>query len=438
MTLLLIVVVGLILSISWAKLHPFFALLAWGLIYGVGAGMGAMEVVETLLTGFAQTLKWIALIMVLGTLIGEIANETGGARRIASGTLKAAGERNIPVAMGATGYLVSIPVFVDVAYIMMRSVTEAIAARSKQGVLAVGLSLAAGLTASHALVPPTPGPLAGAGILDAELGRLILINSFVAFAATAGGIAWAYGYVSKTKLDYDEKLQRAAPREDGPDDSSSPSLLLALLPIAVPLVLIASRAFLSEEATGPVVDALRFLGLPLVAMLVGVLLALLQYGKGLRMTQVGKVTERAIEKAALVIFITGMGGAFGHVIRQSGVTETLADNVAGLGALGFLFPFLLAAIFTTTTGSITVSMITTASIIVPFLPQLGLSPEMAVALIGSGSFCVFHVNSSFFWLLNRLHEVPPTTLLRTYTLQSLCMGLSGLAAVGVLWLFGLR
>jgi GntP family gluconate:H+ symporter len=172
--------------------------------------------------------------------------------------------------------------------------------------------------------------------------------------------------------------------------------------------------------------------------LIGVLLALLQYGKKLSMERVAKVTERSIEKAALVIMITGAGGAFGHVIRSSGITEKISAMALEAGSLSFLFPFLLAAIFTTTTGSITVSMITTASIIGPLTPALGISPEMAAALIGSGAFCVFHVNSSFFWLLNRLHKVPPGILLRTYTIQSLCMGLSALLAVLILRMFGLK
>jgi len=126
-----------------------------------------------------------------------------------------------------------------------------------------------------------------------------------------------------------------------------------------------------------------------------------------------------------------------YIMMQS-VTEALSGLAGDLGGLGFFFPFLLASVFTTATGSITVSMITTASLVGPLRDSLGLSPEMAAALIGSGAFCVFHVNSSFFWLLNRLHKIPPAVLLKTFTVQSLCMGISGLSAVGVLWLFGLR
>jgi len=438
--ILISVVVCLILSISVWKLHPFLALLGWGFVYGIASGVGPVESINLLLEGFANTLKWIALIMIFGAMIGEIANETGGARCIAQSTMKAAGKDKLPAAMGFTGYIISIPVFVDVAYIMMQSVTEALAARSRKGILVVGLSLVAGLTATHALMPPTPGPLAVAGILEANLGHLILINAFVSMAAMAGGLAWAVWYCRKVNLPYDQELQKRflSTKVDHEEKDECPNLVLALLPILVPLILIALRAFLSEQNTSPFTQVIGFLGIPLVAIMVGVLLALLQYGRALKLDRLGKLTERSIEKAALVIVITGAGGAFGHLIRSSGITDTISSFVDDPGYLGFLLPFILASVFTTTTGSLTVSMITTASIIMPFGSSLGISPAMTAALIGSGSFCVFHINSSFFWLLNRLHKIPPTILLRTYTLQSLCMGLSGLLAVIFLRLCGLK
>jgi gluconate:H+ symporter, GntP family len=170
--------------------------------------------------------------------------------------------------------------------------------------------------------------------------------------------------------------------------------------------------------------------------LIGVLLALFQFGKKFQMERVTKLTKKSIEKAALVIMITAAGGAFGHIIQESGIVDKISGFTQYAGNLGFLFPFLLAALFTTTTGSLTVSMITTASVVMPLLPALNMSPQLAAALIGSGSFCVFHVNSSFFWLLNRLHDVPSGILLKTFTVQSLCMGLGGLFSVILMRIFG--
>jgi len=177
---------------------------------------------------------------------------------------------------------------------------------------------------------------------------------------------------------------------------------------------------------------LMFVGKPFVALAIGIILALFQYGKNFNLNRLSRVTEKSIEKAALVIMITASGGAFGHVIQKSGIISQISDFSAYAGNFGFLFPFLLAALFTTTTGSLTVSMITTASIVMPLLPSLHMSPHLATALIGSGSFCVFHVNSSFYWLLNRLHQIPTNILFRTFTLQSLFMGLGGLVGVVLL------
>ncbi|TWU61852.1 GntP family permease [Crateriforma conspicua] len=462
---LLIVVVALLLAVGRYKVHPLIALLMSGLTLGCLCGVGAAVTVDLLMQGFADTLKWIAVVMVFGAIIGEITSETGGAQRIAAAAVRIAGPKHVCPAMGVTGYIVSIPVFVDIAYIMMCTVTTAVARRSGRSVLSVGLSLAAGLTATHALMPPTPGPLAVAGILDASLGRVIVINAVVAFCAMSAGVWWAATVGGRVSLASDPSNGDSRRADGAPDPSSgtrndqqdhvqdvngqdvNASIpWSALLPIVVPLVLISVRSFLpvlDDASSGASllawsVGAFEVLGLPLVALTIGVALAMLQYGRDFSMARLAAATERGIEKSAAVIMITGAGGAFGHVIKNAGVTEWIAQAAPMLGTLGWLLPFFLAAIFTTATGSITVSMVTTAGVVAPLVASIGVSPEMAAALIGSGAFCVFHVNSSFFWLLNRLHDAPPAVLLRTYTTQSLCMGLGGLAAVGLMRLCGLR
>lgn len=433
----LIVLVLLILSIAKFRLSPFLALLFWGLVYGILSGINPAQALSVLLDGFAQTLRWIAVIMIFGTLIGEILNETGHSRQIADSTLQAFGEKKLPAAMGATGFIISIPVFVDVAYIMMQSVTEALTVKSRRNILSVGLSLVAGLTATHALMPPTPGPLAVAGILNAELGIVILVNFVVALFAMAAGLAWAVYYCRRIKLAYDDKIQNQyAGDPDQNKEGKQNNFLISIMPILVPLILIGVSSFIPAETDNRWWRILSFVGEPFVALAIGVLLALFQFGKNFQMRRFTKLTEKSIEKAALVIMITAAGGAFGHIIQESGIVDKISGFTQYAGNLGFLFPFLLAALFTTTTGSLTVSMITTASVVMPLLPALNMSPQLAAALIGSGSFCVFHVNSSFFWLLNRLHDVPSGILLKTFTVQSLCMGLGGLFSVILMRIFG--
>ncbi|MEM9261519.1 MAG: GntP family permease, partial [Bacteroidota bacterium] len=361
---------------------------------------------------------------------------TGGAFRIAEKMVAWFGQKRLAWAMGLTGYLVSIPVFVDVAYIVLQPVTEALSARSKQPVLVIGLALTAGLTVSHTLIPPTPGPLAVATLLDASIGRLLLINGVVGLFALTGGVIFAKIVAKNYWLAYDDELAQVTKvPSELPEPGSSP-VFLDLLPILIPILLMAIGAFYPEDDTSLLGQTLLTLSTPMVAVLLGAGVAALFYRRNRPKGNLNVLVEQAITKSALVIMITGAGGAFGHLIREGGIQEILTEFFAAAPFLGFFLPFLVAAVLTTATGSITVSLIGAASIVGPLVPTMPFSPEIMAALVGTGAFCVFHANSSFFWLLNRLHKVPVAVLYRTYTLQSLVMGLTGLSGVGLLYLLG--
>ncbi|MFY0651632.1 MAG: GntP family permease [Cyclobacteriaceae bacterium] len=432
---ILIVLVILVFSISKWKLHPFVALILAALSLGLLVGLDGKTTVDVLLSGFGSTLKWIAIVVILGAFIGEVLNETGGAIRIAEKVLKWVGQKKLPWAMGLTGYIVSIPVFVDVAYILFQPITEGLAKRSKTPLLVVGLSLTAGLTVSHTLMPPTPGPLAVASLLEADIGRLLLINSMVAVFAVSGGVVWAKLRCGKFILPFDGVSELENEASKVRIEQKKTLVIMDLLPIVVPILLMGTGAFLGEDKsmTGSVIS---FFSIPMVAVLVGAAIAALQYAWIHKKTRFNELVEAAIVKSALVIMITGAGGSFGYVIRESGIQDSLGEYFSSLPYLGFLLPFIVAAVLTSATGSITVSLIGAASILGPMSASMPYSPEMMAALIGSGSFCVFHANSSFFWLLNRLHNIPVNTLYKTYTLQSLIMGISGLMGVVILYLVG--
>jgi len=418
-------------------LHPFVALILAALSLGLLVGLDGKTAVDVLLNGFGATLKWIAIVVILGAFIGEVLNETGGAIRIAERVLKWVGQSKLPWAMGLTGYIVSIPVFVDVAYILFQPITEGLAKRSKTPLLVVGLSLAAGLTVSHTLMPPTPGPLAVASLLQADIGRLLLINSIVAVFAVTGGVLWAKLYCKKFLLPFDETQISIADQKEAVKNQQHEkgSVVMDLLPIIVPILLMGTGAFFEADQTG-FGTLISFLSIPTVAVLVGAAIATIQYALVHKKTHFNKLVEAAIVKSALVIMITGAGGSFGYVIRESGIQNSLGEYFSSLPYLGFMLPFIVAAVLTSATGSITVSLIGAASILGPMASIMPYSTEMMAALIGCGSFCVFHANSSFFWLLNRLHNIPVNTLYKTYTLQSLVMGISGLIGVVILYLFG--
>jgi len=426
----------IILSITYFKAHPFIVLLLGGLLCGALLKMPFNQLLDITFGGFADTVQWIGIIMILGTVVGEVLNRTGGAQKIANLIVRITGINKLPAAMGATGYIIAIPVFVDVAYIVLQPITEVLSTK-KGSILSVGLSLTAGLTAAHALLPPTPGPLAIAAILEADLGRLIMINAVVALFALTGGILWAV-YFCHRKIDYDKELVRRflnapKPNKESHQESSISSLLY-LLPILVPLVLIGLASFYNPSSE---LEGIWVIGNPVIALMIGVVFAYL-VGFYSKKPFKENLWSDAITKSAEIIMITAAGGAFGNVIKQSGFDEALMEYSAYFNAYGLLIPFLLAAILTTATGSITVSMITSASVIAPMSDLIPLSTEMIAALIGSGAFCCFHVNSSFFWLLHRLHKVPVKILLRTFTLQSLVMGIAGLLGVLFLYLLGIH
>lgn len=430
----------LIFAISKWKVHPFIALIITALGLGLSMQMGGKETVDVLLKGFSETLRWIAVIIILGAFIGEVLQETGGAFRIANSIVKRVGEKQLPWAMGFTGYLVSIPVFVDVAYILLQPVTESLATKSKKPVLYIGLSLAAGLTVAHTLIPPTPGPLAVASLLDLEMGRMLFINLIVATFAMAGGIFFVLYFVKNAWLEYDKTLSdNATMKEENLADKLSESdgnLFFDLLPILAPILLIGSGAFLEFEKGSLLATIFEFISLPLIAVLIGAFIAIFQLKNKDKRSTINRLVEQAILKSALVIMITGTGGSLGFVIKQSGIQNEIVGVFANFPFLGMMLPFIVAAILTTSTGSITVSLVGTASMLSPMIDSLPVSPEIAAALIGCGAFCVFHANSSFFWLLNRLHQVPPKVLYKTYTLQSLVMAISGLVGTLILLLFG--
>ena len=440
LSILLAFLLLLIVAISKWKVHPFIALILIAMALGLSMGMGGQQTVDVLLKGFSETLRWIAVIIILGAFIGEVLQETGGAFRIANRIIKWVGEKKLPWAMGFTGYLVSIPVFVDVAYILLQPVVESLSVKSKKPVLYIGLSLAAGLTVAHTLIPPTPGPMAVASLLDVNMGRMLLINLIVASFAMTGGILFVIYFVKKTWLEYDEKLSNQVKSEEQSSSnelySKGSNVLFDILPILAPIILIGLRAFIKFETETIFSNIFSFISIPLVAVLIGAFIAIFQLKNSNKRNTINKLVEQAILKSALVIMITGAGGSLGYVIRESGIQNEIVTVFAEFPFLGIMLPFIVASILTISTGSITVSLVGTASMLGPMIDSLPVSPEMVAALIGCGSFCVFHANSSFFWLLNRLHEVPPKILYKTFTVQSLVMGVSGLFGVFLLKIFG--
>ncbi|MBD8490855.1 GntP family permease [Echinicola sp. CAU 1574] len=405
MTYLIALVISLtllVLGIVKFKVHPFFMLLLTALAYGFISGMSSVEIIDAVNNGFGDILGKIGLIILFGVTIGTILEKSGGALVIANRILQLIGKKSLHMAMMLTGYFLSIPVFADSALMMMNPLNKTLSKKAGVSYAGTTAALAMGLTASHVMVPPTPGPIAAAGILGANLGDVISWGLLVSGLSLFTCYWYAVKVTSKLKLPITMDVV-TAPAEQ-------PGLWKSVMAVIVPLILILIKSVLEypslELEPNFWVNVFTFLGTPVIALFVGVLLAL-TLPKKLDETvfaSTGWIGE-SLKVAAPIILITGAGGIFGKMLQNSGIAEVITTGFDG-AKWGLFFPFLLAACLKTTQGSSTVALVTTASICAPLMPALGLNQPfmqtMTVLAIGAGSSVASHVNDSFFWVLTQL------------------------------------
>ncbi len=438
LVILLFLSIGfIVLATARLKLHPFLALLLAAFGFGVASRMPLLDVVNAINGGFGDTVGYIGIVILAGAIIGTFLERSGGAYRLAERTLAVTGERNVPAAMAIIGYVVSMPVFCDSAFVLLSSLNKALARRAGITLAASAIALSLGLYATHTMVPPTPGPVAAAGILEADLGLVILWGLVVSLIAAAGGWLFAVKVAARTYI---------SPEDDAVDDAAvpaaaqqAPSAGKAILPILVPIVLIVLRSVSELPARpfgeGGLIDLLGFLGQPVVALLIGVMLAMLLPVRFERsMLALGGWVGDSIATAAPIIIITGAGGAFGKVLQSSGVGDVIGETLAHSN-LGIWLPFLIAAGIKTAQGSSTVAIVTTAGLLAPLLAPMGLDTETAKALvvvaIGAGAMVVSHANDSYFWVVCQFSKMNLQTGYRLQTVGSLVEGVTAAVALWV-------
>ncbi len=422
---LALIVVGIV---KW-KIHPFFVLLFAAIVYGFITGMQVSQIVDSINSGFGSIMGKIGLIIFFGVAIGTILEKSGGAMVIAKRLLKLIGEKSIHLAMMATGYLLSIPVFADSAFIIMNSLNKALSDKAKVAYAGTTAALAFGLMATHVMVPPTPGPIAAAGILDAELGSVILWGLLVSM------VALVPSYFFSTKIA--SRIHIPIHLEKTEDTLHKPKLWISLLSIVVPIILIVAKSIadypgmnMGESFFYPMIS---FFGSPVIALLIGIILALLMPKKlDEKVYSATGWLGDALRIAAPIILITGAGGIFGAMLQNSGIADFIANAFTDI-QIGLFLPFLLAACLKTTQGSSTVALITTASIVAPMLVALGLDDPflrtMTVLAIGAGSTVVSHANDSFFWVLTQLTGMDVKQGNQIQTAGTLIFGISAILVI---------
>lgn len=430
---LMLGVLVLVLCTVKFKIHPFFALIATTVTFAVVSGMNLEEMLAAFTSGMGGTMADIGLVIALGTVTGALLEKSGAAETMAKTILKITGRKHAALGLAITGYFVSIPVFCDSAFVLLSPIAKRISKDTKISMTTMAVALCMGLHATHMFVPPTPGPLAVAGILNADLGYVILFGALVSIPVMLVGY---FGAVFMGKK-YDYLPENVA---DVPENQKLPSPLMAFLPILTPIMLMLLKTIGQMcGLQGVLMDIIAVLGTPAVALLVGLLIALAGYHQifpeDTKAWGFDGVFADALKTAGQIILIVGAGGAFSGVLKASPLQSILTDTFSGL-TIGILAPFIIGFIFRTCVGSATIAMVTAATMITPLMDVLGFASPMgrviAMLACAAGGLMVFHGNDDFFWVTATTSEMDTSVAYKTIPIISVCQSLAALAVVFVL------
>ena len=415
------------------KIHPFLTLIIASLGMGLVGGLETEIIIKSLSEGFGNTLKSIGIVIACGSIIGTYLEKTGSAKSIARSLLKITGNDRSPLAMNLTGFFVSIPVFCDSGYVILSTLNKAINRKTGISLAVLGTSLAAGLYATHVFVPPTPGPLAAASILGANIGRVLIYGFIVAVPVSLVGWLWSIYYCSRFSVNSDLMEE-----QEKDEVSQLPDVFTALLPIIVPIFLITIKSVIDHPSivlqNKTLEQIISFIGHPIIAILLGVFIAMISM-RDLSKEQHFNWVADGLKAAGTIILITGAGGAFGNILRATSISDVINQGLIDF-EIGLLLPFFIAALLKTAQGSSTVSIITTAAMIAPLLDALGLSSEMgkvlSVLAIGAGAMTVSHLNDSYFWVVSQFSKMRTNVALRSHTVATLLQGITAILLIQVL------
>ena len=404
-------IIVLIFLVLKTKVQAFLALIISTIIVGVVGGMPLTNItlddgktfgiINSITTGFDGTLGSIGIIIGFGVMMGQIFEVTGAAKRMAFTFLKLFGKKREEEALALTGFLVSIPIFCDSGFVVLSPIAKAISKATKKSVIGLGVALAAGLVITHSMVPPTPGPLGVCGIFGVDVGKFILMTIVLAIPMAIACIAYARLYLSKkyyqipnengefVSMPYQEPTYENTFKME---EEGLPSTLQSFLPLIVPIVLILINTIASAlgKTTGPM-EILIFLGQPIVAVGLGLVVAIFGLGKNLDRHTALSEMEKGMMSAGIIMLVTGGGGALGQIIKDSGLGTYIAEGL----------PLIISTLMRFIQGSGTVAMTTATSISAPIIVASGVSPLLGSIACCVGSLFFGYFNDSYFWVVNR-------------------------------------
>lgn len=435
---LVAVVALLFLLITRLKWHVFLALLVPVVLFALIPGIDRRTFIDAFEQGFGSTVQSIAVVIVLGSVLAEALKHTGGIERITASMIRWVGEARMPLALTLSGFVIGLAIFSDVGYVILNPLVHSAAVGSGLNMSVMATGLVGAMQLTHAMVPPTPGPLAAVALVGADIGSVILYGGVATLAGSLAG--WAYARAAGPYIESPPSSEFVGRSfiEQG-REAELPTAWRAYAPILVPLALIAGQSVaafaLPEEHL--VNRAMLYLGWPVVALGIGILIA---YGNT-RPDQAGVRTgawiEEALRGSAMIIMVTGLGGALSRILRATPAVDAIAEAVAATGLPPIFLPFALGVAGNLITGSTTVGVITAASVAAPMMDTLGLSPEATMLAGAAGSIIIKYVNSSYFWVCTSLSRMPLKSALLSYGGVTFVNGVTAMAVVYVLWAAGL-
>ncbi|MET6990363.1 GntP family permease [Sediminicola arcticus] len=436
--LILSVILGiavLLFLILKLKINAFIALLIGSVLVGISAGLDAEQIIKTVQEGMGNTLGFVATVVGLGAMFGAILEYSGGAKTIANFMISKFGVKKAPLAMVISGFVIAIPVFFDVAFIILVPMIYALQRKTGKSLLLYAIPLLAGLAITHAFIPPTPGPIAVANIIGAELGWVILIG-FIVGIPTALASGLLYGkYIAK-------KIHVEAPKEiEKGEQTGLPNIGITLGIISVPIFLILLNTVLNSDLVAlenkTIKNGITLLGHPFTALIIANILAWYFFGikRGYSKDKLFKITTKSLEPAGTIILLTGAGGVFKQVLTNTGAGELLATSLSEAGIPLLTFAFMSAAIVRILQGSSTVAMITAAGLVSPLMINTALSgPQLGcmVIAIASGASIFSHVNDSGFWLVGQYLGITEKETFRSWTVMTTILAFTGFISVAII------
>lgn len=434
--IVIIAIVGMILLISKAKLHPFITLILTAYFIGLATKTPVDKIITTIQNGFGSILGGIGIVIIAGTIIGTILEKTGAALTMANTILKVVGKKRAVLTMSLTGYVTSIPVFCDSGFVILSPINRALAEKSGISLAVMATALSSGLYVAHCLVPPTPGPIIMAGTLNANLGLLIMVGVLVSIPVMLAGYVYALKVASK----FDIPANPETTVEDlMAKYGKLPTAGRSFAPILLPIILIAFKSIADFPSApfgiGFLKQFLDFIGNPVTALILGVFIAFTLIPKSEEKGISFKWVSEGISQSASILAITGAGGALGAMLKSLPIAEAISGSLLQY-SIGLFLPFIIAMLLKTAMGSSTVAMIVASAMVAPLMVQMGMTSEIAKVLvvlaIGAGAMTVSHANDSYFWIVSQFSDMDTSTAYKCQTGVTLVQGSVAIIVISVL------